>query len=664
MRIPKCNWIYSVVTRILALGLLPIIVLGGALIFLSQMNSDNAEFQRATTTYNTLMQKAQTISASVDRMRAIAGEFLLKPEAKYAEVASAARDKVVLLVNEVRALEISGIDSDQLDLLEGHSYGFSETFQTIVEGTLERGTAETGGLIAALQNTSSIIKQDINKVRRRAQTGSDLFRVYSLLRDLQAMEWTVSVDGYDVEKETYNSRVAQFTKVLEAAEMPESAHKQMLANWQDYVEMLAQIQVLTEEIDEDMEFALEQLDDMLPEVDALNAFGVEQQQKAETLHLKAAKDNMQRFLLQAGFIGLISLVIAAVISWKISRPLGSLHAAMARLAEGYVDVDLKGTRGRDEFAKMACILEVFRENAIERNALNAERDKDTALREQREIKIADMVSKFEVAISAAEEGVDNAIHSLHEASVAMNNTVETVSNKAQKASTAVGEASGSVATVASASEEISLSIKEVASEAVNSREIAGEVGGLVGNTSQTIQELAESAKRIGQVVNLIKDIADQTNLLALNATIEAARAGEMGKGFAVVASEVKTLANQTSNATEEISQQIQAIQQVSFEAVGAISRVTSMMEKLGESSAAVAAAVEEQSTTVDEIARSVTEASDQSRQGETGMADVQHTIESSAQTADAIKKQANRIGGEIQQFNSAITEFLDGVQAA
>lgn len=664
MRTPKMTWIYSVVTRVLALGLLPILVLGGAMLFFSQMNSENIQFQRNTSAYNTLLQNTQTVKASVDRMRAIAGAFLLQPDVKYIDTATEARDKVVDVIEELRTLNIPGMDEDLLDNLEGYSYGFSETFRMVVEGTLERGTQADGGLIGLLQNTSGTMKLDVNKERRKAGLGADIHRIFSLLRDLQAMEWTISVDGYDIEKTTYKSRVEQFSSVLQNAEMSEDAKATLLASWETYQDALSQIEELTADINEEMVFALEQLDEMLPQAEALNAFGLAGQHQAEAEHQKAADASLTRFLVQAGIIGLISLIIAGVISWKISRPLGNLHSAMGRLAEGHVDVDITGTKGNDEFAKMARILEVFRANAIERNALNAERDEDAAQREQREASIAGMVGKFEVAVSAAEQGVDQAIQSLHQASLAMNNTVDIVSDKARQASSAVGQASGSVATVASASEEMSLSIKEVASEAVNSREVAEQVGDLVGNTSQTIQELADSAKRIGQVVNLIKDIADQTNLLALNATIEAARAGEMGKGFAVVASEVKTLANQTSNATEDISKQIQAIQQVSFEAVSAISRVTSMMEKLGESSSAVAAAVEQQSTTVADIARSVTEASDQSRQGEVGMEDVRHTIENSAETADAIKVQADRIAGQIQQFNAAISEFLKGVQAA
>ncbi len=669
MHIPKFAWIYSVVTRVTALGLLPILVLGGALIFLSQMNSQNAEFQQNTQTYNELMQNAQAISAAVDRMRAIGGEFLLHPKAEASDIATNARERVVVLVEETRALNVPGIEDELYDNLEGYAYGFSETFGAVVEATLERGTSSDGGLISVLQGFSSTMQLEINMARGKMARGKvndskDIHRVAGLLEDLKAMEWTIGVDDYENEKNTFKSRIEQFGTVIQTAKMPEETSQIINELWAAYTETLELIETLNADIQEEMVFALEQLDEMIPAAQQLNDFGATGETDATALHKDASAASMQRFLLQAAAMGIVGLMIAGYLAWRISRPLANLHTAMSILAKGDVSIKIEGTKGRDEFANMAKILEVFRANAIERNQLNEERDEDNRHRQEREQKVALLVGEFERAATTAGEGFNAAIQSLHEASFALNVTVESVSDKAGKAGEAVSHASTSVATVASASEEMSLSIKEVASEAVNSKDVADKVGGLVVNTSRTIQELADTASRIGKVVSLIKDIADQTNLLALNATIEAARAGEMGKGFAVVASEVKHLANQTTTATEEISQQIHAIQQVSTDAVGSIEKVTSMMEKLSTSSSAVAAAVEEQSVTVGEIARSVTDASDQSRIGEAEMGEVASTIENSTKTAEDINNQADSISKEAEQFNRSIKVFLENVQAA
>jgi methyl-accepting chemotaxis protein len=83
-------------------------------------------------------------------------------------------------------------------------------------------------------------------------------------------------------------------------------------------------------------------------------------------------------------------------------------------------------------------------------------------------------------------------------------------------------------------------------------------------------QLSAAADRIREVISLISDIAGQANLLALNATIESARTGEAGRSFAVVAAEVKVLAGQTGKATEEIGQQIVAMQEISRQSVAAI----------------------------------------------------------------------------------------------
>lgn len=163
------------------------------------------------------------------------------------------------------------------------------------------------------------------------------------------------------------------------------------------------------------------------------------------------------------------------------------------------------------------------------------------------------------------------------------------------------ETSANVQSVAAAVEEMTASIAEISKNMTGSQRSAEQILNDSTEAAAVSEQLKSSMSTMQSVVELINGIAGQVNLLALNATIEAARAGEAGKGFAVVASEVKNLANQTSKATEEISIQIEEIQNVSLRVAENISTISGSANTVNESVVAVYSAVEEQSAVAKEI---------------------------------------------------------------
>jgi methyl-accepting chemotaxis protein len=213
------------------------------------------------------------------------------------------------------------------------------------------------------------------------------------------------------------------------------------------------------------------------------------------------------------------------------------------------------------------------------------------------------------SVADAAREVDSVSADVSQASQQISANSQETSAQANVVSNAAAQVSENLQTVATGAEQMGVSIKEIARNASEAAKVAASAVKAAETTTAAIAKLGESSAEIGQVIKVITAIAQQTNLLALNATIEAARAGDAGKGFAVVANEVKELAKGTAKATEDISHKIEAIQTDTQAAVSAIASISRVIHQIDSISSTIAAAVEEQNATTNEMVRNLGEAS-------------------------------------------------------
>ncbi|HEY1846029.1 MAG TPA: methyl-accepting chemotaxis protein, partial [Buttiauxella sp.] len=217
--------------------------------------------------------------------------------------------------------------------------------------------------------------------------------------------------------------------------------------------------------------------------------------------------------------------------------------------------------------------------------------------------------------------------------------------------------SAAVVETAASMEELTSTVALNAENANHARQLAEMASQKAGEGSQisqmvidTMKNVRSSSHRISEITTVINSIAFQTNILALNAAVEAARAGDQGKGFAVVAGEVRNLAQRSAQSAKEIEGLIHesvAFVDTGFKLVEGAgvamadieSSVTQVRDIMGE----IAAATDEQSRGISQIAQAMAEMDTTTQQNAA-------LVEESSAAASSLEDQAVQLEKVVSIF--------------
>jgi aerotaxis receptor len=246
--------------------------------------------------------------------------------------------------------------------------------------------------------------------------------------------------------------------------------------------------------------------------------------------------------------------------------------------------------------------------------------------------------------------------------------LEMVATAVNEMTTAVEEVAQNTGSAAQAAQDAAQASQQGALTITDAIGIIDSLDSHVSTASDSISQLKSDSENIGGVLEVIRSIAEQTNLLALNAAIEAARAGEQGRGFAVVADEVRTLASRSHDATQEIQEMIERLQQgvataftnmeeVSKRAAEGVEQVEESAEALAEISGSVsvindmntqiAAATEEQSSVANEVSRNIEHINEISSQ-------IAQSADQTQLTSENLTKLTIQLQLMVEQFDESI----------